>query len=51
MKGKDFVKEIRSELKRMSDLGMSVNKVGRLVLSWLWELEKRVSELEKKGGG
>ncbi len=50
MKGKDFVKEIKDELKRMSELGMSVNKISRLVLSWLWDLEKRVEKLEKKGG-
>lgn len=50
MKGKDYVKEIRCELKRMSDLGVSLNLIGRLVLSWLWSLEKRVVELEKKGG-
>jgi hypothetical protein len=50
MKGKDFVKEIKSELKRLSELGMGVNRIGRLVLSWLWDLECRVSKLEKKGG-
>jgi hypothetical protein len=50
MKGKDFVKEIKSELKRMGELGMNVNVIGRLVLSWLWSLECRVKELERKGG-
>lgn len=50
MKGKDFVKEIKGELKRLSELGCGVNRIGKLVLSWLWSLECRVSNLEKKGG-